>query len=290
MVADLVRGIGGERVNVIQLMGPGVDPHLYRSTRDDVLSMRQSQLVLYNGLMLEGKLTDTLKRMHETVRAVPVAEVLTQDQLINPAGEDGHPDPHVWMDPSLWTNCVEVVRTELTALSPNDAEVFQANANSYRKEVERLLSYGRTAIESVPAEQRVLITSHDAFGYFGRAFGFDVHAIQGISTESEASLQRINQLVDLIVTRKVGAVFVESSVPARSIQSLIDGAAARGHRVVIGGELFSDAMGTPGTYEGTYIGMLDHNITRIVKGLGGNVPEQGMNQKLSSSSATPAGH
>lgn len=280
MVADIVRAVGGDRVDVQQLMGPGVDPHLYKATRDDVLAIRRAQIVFYSGLMLEGRLTDTLKRMSGDVQAVAVTNAIPAQSLLNHGNADSHSDPHVWMDPSLWLLCIDPVLKELVRLSPEDTSFFEQNAKAYQQQLQQLFEYGQQSTRTIPAERRLLITSHDAFSYFGRAFDVEVMAIQGLSTESEASLQRINELVELITNRKISAVFVESSVPSRNIQALIDGAGARGHTVLIGGELFSDAMGPSGTYEGTYPGMMDHNITLITRGLGGQVDPRGMTGKL----------
>jgi manganese/zinc/iron transport system substrate-binding protein len=193
---------------------------------------------------------------------------------------DGHHDPHVWMDVSAWSQCVEGVADALAEFDATHADAYRANADSYRRQLSELHDYGLKSTDSIPAESRLLITSHDAFNYFGRAYGLDVQGVQGISTDSEAGLQRINELVDMLVARKVRAVFVESSVPRKNIEALVEGARAKNHNIAIGGELFSDAMGAAGTYEGTYIGMLDHNITLITRALGGQAPAKGMQGKL----------
>ncbi|MBL8815591.1 MAG: zinc ABC transporter substrate-binding protein [Planctomyces sp.] len=283
MVADIVRAVGGDRVDIQQLMGPGVDPHLYKATRDDVLALRKAHVVFYSGLMLEGRLTDTLNRMSGEVKAVAVTSAIPVQSLLNHGGADTHSDPHVWMDPSLWSLCIDPVLKELVRLSPGDSSFFEKNANNYREELQQLFEYGKKSSGTIPSARRLLISSHDAFSYFGRAFEIEVMAIQGLSTESEASLQRINELVEIISSRKISAVFVESSVPSKNIQALIDGAASRGHTVSIGGELYSDAMGPSNTYEGTYPGMMDHNITLITRGLGGQADPNGMNGKLTNS-------
>jgi manganese/zinc/iron transport system substrate-binding protein len=184
------------------------------------------------------------------------------------------------MVPELWVHVVRAVRDALSDTAPDSAEIFAANAESYIEEIARLGDYARDVLQTVPEPARVLLTAHDAFGYFGRAYGYEVLGIQGISTESEAGLNRIRTLVDMLVERGIGAVFVETSVSDRNIRALVEGAAAKGHEVRIGGELFSDAMGAPGTYEGTYLGMIDHNATVIAGALGGQVPERGMDGKL----------
>lgn len=275
MVADLVRRIGGEHVDVTQLCGSGTDPHLYKPTRDDVAAIRRADLVLYSGLKLEGKMGDVLARAG---RSVAVAESLDPSVLIGAeaAEADGHADPHVWMDVSLWSEASRVIEKALSDAAPDHADDFAASADDLRDELERLHNYGKAVLASVPEDRRVLVTSHDAFSYFGRAYDLEVVGVQGISTESEAGLARINELVGMLVDRGVRSVFVESSVSKDNILALVEGAAARGHDVTVGDEeLFSDAMGPDGTYEGTYVGMLDHNITLVARGLGGDVPEGG---------------
>ena len=276
MVADLVREIGGEHVAVEQLLGATVDPHLYKPTRDDVGSLMKADIVFYSGLMLEGKMAETLKRMNEKKRSVAVAERLSAERLGTTASGHEHPDPHVWMDVSLWSEVAQVIGNELSEYDPAHKENYLMRTQTLRTQLDALHQYGVKQIGSIPADQRVLVTSHDAFRYFGKAYGIEVEAIQGISTESEAGLQRMNELVDMLVDRKVKAVFVESSVPKESIESLLQGARNRGHQVTIAAELYSDAMGDVGTYAGTYLGMMDHNLTSIARALGGeSVPEGG---------------
>jgi manganese/zinc/iron transport system substrate-binding protein len=201
--------------------------------------------------------------------------LLDESALLQPAGADGHSDPHVWMDPRAWTKAVEVVRDKLAQRDPAGAEIYRANASALRSELEALDAYAERVLSSTPQERRVLVTAHDAFNYFGRRYGFEVLGIQGMSTESEAGLKQIEALVHVLVARNIPAVFVESTVPERSVRALIAGAKARGHAVSIGGELFSDAMGKPGTYEGTYAGMIDHNVTTIARALGADAPPKG---------------
>lgn len=281
MVTDIVRAVAGDRASVTGLMGEGVDPHLYKATRSDVQRLLNADVVFYNGLMLEGKMTDSLIRAATAGKKVfAVTELLDDQYLLEPEEFHGLYDPHVWMDPGAWSMAVGVIRDKLTEYDPQGSSQYRDNAEAYVEKLNELDAYGKQVLGAVPKEQRVLVTAHDAFNYFGRRFGFEVVGIQGISTESEAGVQDIERLVRLLVDRNVGAVFVESTVSQRNINALVSGAEARGHKVVVGGVLFSDAMGAPGTYEGTYIGMIDHNITTIARALGGDAPERGMAGKL----------
>jgi manganese/zinc/iron transport system substrate-binding protein len=284
MVADLVRAVGADRVRVSQLMSEGVDPHLYKATRSDIAAMLGADIVFYNGLLLEGKLSDVFVRIATAGRPVhAVTELIDEGALLQAEGADGHYDPHVWMDPRAWTKAVEVVAEKLAQRAPDGAATFRANAARLREDIDALDRYAERVLQSVPAERRILVTAHDAFNYFGRRYGFEVMGIQGISTESEAGLRQIENLVSVLVEKKIPAVFVESTVPDRSIRALIAGAKARGHAVSIGGELFSDAMGKPGTYEGTYVGMIDHNVTTIARALGADAPQKGFRGQLARS-------
>lgn len=288
MVADLVRKVGGDRVEVTAIMGAGVDPHLYKATRDDVQRILSADAVFYSGLMLEGKMADTLVKVGRSRPVYAVTELLPADTLLEPDGAEGHPDPHVWMDVAAWSGCVDVVANALGEIDPAGDTEYQANAAAHRAELAELDAYVRRVVASIPADRRVLITSHDAFNYFGRAYDIEVQGVQGISTESEAGLQRINELVTLLDEREVPAVFFESSVSPKNVRALIDGAASRGHELQIGGELFSDAMGATGTYEGTYVGMLDHNATLVARALGGEAPACGFGGRLAGcEEATP---
>lgn len=282
MVRDVVAHVAGDHAGVVSLMSSGIDPHLYKPTRSDVKRIIDSDLVFYSGLLLEGKMTETFDRAESSGKPVhALTERLEPSSLLDPEGFAGHHDPHVWMDPSMWAQAVDVARDVLAEHDPAHADVYAENAESYKQALLELDAYCERILTSVPEHQRVLVTAHDAFGYFGRRFGFQVVGIQGISTESEAGVRDIERLVDLIVEREISAVFVESTVSERNINALIAGAQARGHTVTIGGELFSDAMGDEGTYEGTYIGMIDHNATTIARSLGGQAPERGYQGKLS---------
>ncbi len=282
MIADAAREVGGDLVEVQALMGPGVDPHAYRQTRTDIAALARADLVLWHGLYLEAQMEEFLLDLGERGNVVAVAEALPRNLLIAHDEYEDKVDPHVWMNPNLWARVVLEVRDALIATHPEGEATFRANAEAHVAELRALARYTTDVLASVPADSRVLVTAHDAFNYFGSAYGFEVVGIQGISTESEAGLARIRELVELIVARDIGAVFVETSVSDRNIRALIEGAAAEGHEVVIGGELYSDAMGEPGTYEGTYLGMIDHNATVIARALGGEAPEAGMSGKLGS--------
>lgn len=283
MIADIARNVAGDRANVRALMGAGVDPHLYRPTRDDVAALLAADVIFYNGLNLEGKMGDTLVKIAGQGKPVhAVTELLDQEYLLEPEEFEGHYDPHVWMDPRGWMKAAEVVMEKLIAFDPANAESYRSNGQAYLDAIRAVDAYARGRLATVPQAQRVLVTAHDAFNYFARAYGIEVRGIQGISTDSEAGLQQIESLVNLLVDRKVRAVFTESSVSDKNIRALVDGARARGHDVAVGGELFSDAMGAEGTYEGTYVGMIDHNVTTMVRALGGEAPQRGMSGKLHS--------
>lgn len=281
MIADAARQVGGDEVEVKGLMGPGVDPHAYRQTRSDIVAMTRADLVLWHGLYLEAQMEEFFHDLDRKRTVVAVAEGVDKSKLRAHDDYADKYDPHVWMTPDLWRDVVVEVQKALTDVRPEAADVFAANAEAHLADLERLSTYAAQTLVQVPNNNRVLLTAHDAFGYFGRSYGYEVLGIQGISTQSEAGLNRIGDLVDLLVDRQITAVFVESSVSDRSIRALIEGAAARGHKLQVGGELYSDAMGEEGTYEGTYVGMLDHNITVIAGALGADVPARGMDGKLS---------
>lgn len=282
MITDVVRNVAGEKATVDGLIGEGIDPHLYKPTRNDVVALSRADIIFYNGLMLEGKMADVLVRMARRGKPVyAVTErILERGDYVMTDAED-HYDPHVWMDVDGWIMATEVIADALKEFDPANADYYAGNAAAYVERLEALDQYVQKAIDSIPRDRRVLVTAHDAFGYMGRAYGLEVKGIQGISTESEAGVKDIENLVDFLVTNGIPAVFVETSVSDKNVRALLEGAAARGHDLEIGGELFSDAMGPAGTYEGTYIGMIDHNATTIARALGGDVPEAGLNGKLS---------
>jgi len=277
MIGDVAAQIAGDRASVQTLIGEGVDPHLYKPAAMDVRMLQAADVVFFNGLMLEGKMGDILAKLGQTGKPLyAVSEGL--DQFVIAGGE--HHDPHIWMDVAGWTQAARVITGKLSAFDPDHAAAYEERSAVYLAEMQKLDAYARTSLASIPETQRVLVTAHDAFSYMARAYGLEVRGIQGISTESEAGLKDIEDLVRFLVTRKIPAVFVETSVSQKNIQALIEGARAAGHEVKIGGSLFSDAMGARGTYEGTYIGMIDHNVTIIARALGGSAPEKGLHGKL----------
>lgn len=273
-VADLVRQLAGDTVFVQGLMGPGVDPHLYRATTKDVVALSQADLILYNGLMLEGRMTDILKNQKAQGRPLyALSEALPKATLFTPPDSQGQPDPHIWFDPDIWIRCTQALAKQLGNLLPQNKEAYQERAQELCETFKKLHTWGRQKLEAIPARQRVLITSHDAFNYFGRAFGLDVIGVQGISTETEPGLQDLSNTVRLIKERNIQAIFVESSVAPKTIKEIADRAGVR-----VGPELFSDAMGDPGVLQpdpeggapfdtGTWQGMLKHNIYAVIEGL-----------------------
>ena len=275
MVTDIVREVVGDRGEVIGLLSEGIDPHLYKATREDMQQLNKADVIFYGGLMLEGRMEESLKKLRSGKPVVGVSESLEKASLRKPPEFDGHFDPHVWMDVKLWSQCVDAVTTTMREHDSKHAAEFTERANAYQQKLGKLDDYVRQSIQSIPEQQRVLVTAHDAFGYFARAYGMEVKSVQGISTESEAGVADVNSLVDFLVDRKIGAIFVESSVSDKGLRAVIEGAGKRGWTVKVGGELFSDAMGSAGTYEGTYVGMIDHNATTITRALGGQAPDGG---------------
>jgi len=265
MVADLARNIGQDEIMVQQLMGAGVDPHLYTESLEDIGKLEGANLILYSGLHLEGQMGNTLERLAITRPTVEVTKDIDRKLLLK-TGE-GVYDPHVWFDVSLWSKAADAARDALVKADPKNAVKYNVRAEQYSEKLAALHAEVKAEIATIPKDQRVLVTAHDAFQYFGRAYDIEVKGIQGISTEAEASLKDIESLVQFITQRKVKAVFVESSVNKANVEALIAGCKAAGHEVKIGGELFSDAMGPAGTPEGTYIGMVRHNMRTIVDGL-----------------------
>ncbi len=268
MVADAAREIGGARVEVTTLMGPGVDPHLFKASQGDIRKLDRAAIIFYGGLHLEGNMTRILEKMAAQKTVAAVTDRMPRERLIGTGeGETGEYDPHVWFDVNLWKHAAEKVRDTFIEQDPQHAALYREQGERYLKELEDLHHYVQERMNEIPQESRVLVTAHDAFGYFGKAYGVEVVGLQGISTAAEFGARDVSKLRDYLVERRIKAVFVESSLPARSMQAIVAGAAQQGHEVIIGGELFSDAMGEPGTEEGTYIGMVKHNADTIAEAL-----------------------
>lgn len=267
MVGDLVKQIAGDRASVTALMGPGVDPHYYKATRGDLGKLSEADVIFYNGLFLEGKMEDIFGKMARSKTVVAIAGSVPEDRLIYPEGGGGQVDPHIWFDVSLWAETIDGVVGALSDADPVGAEIFRENGDAYRRVLMDLHTWTQAQIQSIPQGQRVLVTAHDAFGYFGQAYGIEVRGLQGISTVAEYGVHDVSQLVDFITSRRIKAIFVESSVPDRSIQAVREGCRARGWDVAIGGTLYSDAMGTAESGADTYVGMVRSNVNTLVEAL-----------------------
>lgn len=268
MLHDLTTAVGGEQVRVTGLMGPGIDPHLYQASAGDVTKMQAADVVVYNGLHLEGKMGDIFASLNGQGRSVIcIEDGLNHSRLLSDAENPELYDPHIWFDVSLWKEAVRYVAGRLGEIDPAHAEIYTANAAAYLEELTALDQYIEGRIEELPVSRRVLITAHDAFGYFGQAYDFEVMGLQGISTDAEAGTADMSRLADLIAKRQIKAVFVESSVPAKSIEALQAAVQARGYEVAIGGELYSDALGDEKSGHNTYILTVKANIDTIVDAL-----------------------
>lgn len=267
IVTDLARVIGGDRVEVTGLMGPGVDPHLFKASAGDVRTLREADLILYGGLELEGRMEDLLEELARTRPTVAVTRDMPRDRLLALPQSPGLYDPHVWFDVTLWGSAARTVADTYAELDPRHAAGYRERLAAYLEQLDALDAYVRDRVATVPARSRVLVTSHDAFRYFGEAYGVEVAAIQGTSTQTEATTADVERIAALIAERRLKAVFVESSVPRQTIEAVLASAAERGQRAVVGGELFSDAAGDEGTAEGTYLGMVRHNADLITGSL-----------------------
>ena len=267
MITDIVKNVGGTRVAVTGMMGPGVDPHLYKPTPKDVQRLGSAHIIFYNGLHLESKMADILAKMSGDTLTVAVTDAVDRSLLLTPPEYEGLYDPHLWFDVKLWMQAVEKVRDALSEYDADNTVLYRSNAEGYLMELTELDAYVKSQVARVPSQQRVLVTAHDAFNYFGKAYGFEVRGLQGISTATEAGIADVQELATFIAERRIPAIFVESSVSSRSLEAVKAAVKSKGFDVEIGGELFSDAMGSEGTPEGTYIGMVRHNIDTIVKAL-----------------------
>ncbi|WP_314587644.1 metal ABC transporter solute-binding protein, Zn/Mn family [Paenibacillus terrigena] len=268
MIGDVTEQVGGDHVTVTSLMGPGVDPHLYKASQGDMKKLDGADIVFYNGLHLEGKMVDILEKMSSHKKTVAVSKTIPESELLSDpvAGGNSH-DPHIWFNVQNWMKATEVIRDTLIEADSAHAEDYRKNAEAYLLQLKETDDYAREQIGTIPDDRRILVTAHDAFHYFGRAYNIQVMGLQGISTASEYGSKDVSDLRDYLVEHHIKAVFVESSVSTKAIEAVIEGAKKKGHTVEIGGELFSDAMGQPGTKEGTYIGMVRHNVDIIVKAL-----------------------
>ena len=269
MITDIVERVGGDRVRVEGLMGPGIDPHLFKASAGDVRRLANADLVFYNGLHLEAAMGDVLAEMDGRTRTRAVTDGIDRSLLLTPPEFEGAFDPHVWSDVSMWISAVEVVRETLAEVDPEGAEDFERRAADLAEELEELDAWVRQEVARVPDSLRVLVTAHDAFNYFGRAYGFEVRGLQGLSTATEAGTGDVQRLADFIAERGIPALFIETSIPPRNIEAVRAAVRSRGVEVEIGGSLFSDAMGDPGTPEGTYPGMVRSNVRTIVDALAG---------------------
>lgn len=268
MINDIVINLGGDKVSTQPLMGPGVDPHLYKASAWDVQTLLKADVILYNGLHLEGKMAEVFKNMSTRgISTVAVAEGVDKSRLQRSRAFQGYYDPHIWFDVELWTGAVKVVRDVLIRQDPRNSQVYSANAETYISRLKDLQNYVRERVRTLPEEKKVLITAHDAFGYFGSAYGFEVIGLQGISTDSEAGAADVQRLSKLIAERKIPAVFIESSVSPKYIEAVTKAVKAKGFDVRMGGTLYSDALGTPGTPESEYIGMFKYNLDTIINAL-----------------------
>ncbi|WP_226659375.1 metal ABC transporter solute-binding protein, Zn/Mn family [Guptibacillus hwajinpoensis] len=266
-IGDIAKNIGKEHVSVESLMGPGIDPHLYKASQGDINKLSKADIILYNGLHLEGKMGDIFAKMKEDKPTYPVAEAIPKDRLLVDQSNAAAVDPHVWFDIELWQYAVMEVREALIEYDPDHKADYEENAETYLNKLKQLKEEAQEKMNEIPEESRVLVTAHDAFQYFGQAYGMEVKGLQGLSTDSEYGLRDVQNLVNVLADRNIKAVFIESSISERSINAVVEGAKEKGHDVKIGGELYSDAMGEKGSPEGTYIGMYRHNIETIAQAL-----------------------
>jgi manganese/zinc/iron transport system substrate-binding protein len=267
MIKDAVQHVAGNRAEVISLMGAGVDPHLYKATQGDVEKLTNANIVFYNGLHLEGKMGEVLEKLSHMKPVVAVSSEIPENELRTVPGFQGAHDPHMWFDVKLWESSVRAVEKTLSKEDPANASEYKSNASKYIAQLDSLHEAVKAKVAEVPEQQRVLITAHDAFGYFGDAYNIQVRGLQGISTVAEFGVRDVTDLVNFIIERKIKAIFVETSVSQKSIEAVVEGCQQKGWNVKIGGSLYSDAMGNAGTPEGNYIGMVNANVKTIVDAL-----------------------
>lgn len=264
---DIVINIGADDVQAIGLMGAGVDPHLYKASESDVGKLSKADVIFFNGLFLEAKMEHIFEKLQHKKMVVAVGDAIPKDKLLESEVFKNHFDPHIWFDVTLWKIAAEQVRDTLMKADPYNSAKYQARAEKFLAELDQLDIDIQNKAGELPVEQRILVTAHDAFRYFGRRYGFEVVGLQGVSTESQAGAADVIRLAKFIADKKIRSIFVESSVPVRNIQAVVEAVKSNGWDVKIGGELFSDAMGSQGTFEGTYKGMVTHNINTIVDSL-----------------------
>jgi manganese/zinc/iron transport system substrate-binding protein len=262
MLQDAVANVVGETAIVQGLMGPGVDPHLYKPTQGDLEKLVNADIVMYHGLHLEGKMGEVLEKLDRQKTIVDVSDFISKDSLLRLDGENAY-DPHLWFDVQLWKQVVRGISEEMQRLMPKNAEIYRINADLYSRRLDSLHQEISRQTAQIPPKQRVLITAHDAFGYFGNRYNIEVRGLQGISTVAEYGLQDVTSLVDFLTTRKIKAIFIESSVPQRAIDAVVEGCRSRGHEVKIGGTLYSDALGGPESQAADYINMVGFNVRTI---------------------------
>ncbi|WP_422358984.1 metal ABC transporter solute-binding protein, Zn/Mn family [Reichenbachiella sp.] len=267
MIYDAVLNIAGDSVAAQALMGPGVDPHLYKATQGDLKKLQAADLIFYNGLHLEGKMGEVFEKLGRIKPVSAVTENIPDSLFRASELYPGTFDPHIWFDVSLWKEAVKNVHKQLVASDVANRDYYDTNATTYLKQLDSLHKAVNESIAQIPETQRMLITAHDAFGYFGDAYSIEVKGLQGISTLSEPGLKDVADLVNLIVENRIKAVFIETSVSKKAINAVVEGCKLKGHTVVIGGSLYSDAMGPFGQFEGTYIGMVHSNVETIVNAL-----------------------
>ncbi len=267
IVADIAQNLCGEFADVSSLMGPGVDPHLYKASHGDVEALSNADVVLYNGLHLEGKMSEILEKLKANKTVIAVSDGIPMDQIRTINKSANVHDPHVWFDIELWTEGVKHVRSMLIKKYPEHKDLINTSASNYIHNMDSIHAVCLEKVAELPVEKRILITSHDAFEYFGRSFNFKVRGLQGISTLSESGLKDVTDMVNFIIDNDIKAVFVENSVPQKALRSVIDGCTSKGHTVIVGGELFSDALGANRTPEGTYLGMIQYNVETVINGL-----------------------
>ena len=268
MITDLVKIIGGDQVEVSGLMGPGIDPHGYQATASDVSDMQAADIVVYNGMHLEGQMGEVFSELEASDKAVFVLEeVIAEEDMLDSDDESLPVDPHIWFSVPLWTQASDYITDSLSEYDPEHAEYYQSNNEAYQAELEELDTYIRERVEEVPENSRYLVTAHDAFNYFGNEYGFEVVGLQGLNTQTEAGTRDVSDLAQFIVDQEINAVFIESSVPTRTIESLQEAVEQRGWEVEIGGELYSDALGDEEQDAETYIKMYEQNIDTIVGAL-----------------------